>query len=183
MTVAVVVGRAGIDTLLIISQVILSIVLPFVMFPLVWLTSSSLVMRVRKPKQPNRKKGKAKHVVLDEKCEGASKNNVDIETLQQMEKVMAVECESPVEEDVAEVLGIQEIEVSAKGKDKESVKLDVGVEIISPPVPEEEENNESENTDEYVDYSNSWTLSILGYLIWVIVVVANSYLIVTLAID
>ncbi|KAJ7508664.1 natural resistance-associated macrophage protein-domain-containing protein [Mycena galericulata] len=49
MVVAVAVGRRGIDTLLVASQVILSIVLPFVTLPLIYLTSSKSVMRVRKP--------------------------------------------------------------------------------------------------------------------------------------
>lgn len=45
--VAIVFGKQGIDALLVGSQVALSFVLPFVVFPLVWLTSSPLVMRVR----------------------------------------------------------------------------------------------------------------------------------------
>lgn len=49
MIVAVAVGRKGIDTLLVASQVLLSVVLPFVAFPLIYLTSSEKVMRVRKP--------------------------------------------------------------------------------------------------------------------------------------
>lgn len=44
--VAATVGQQGIDTLLVASQVVLSIVLPFVVFPLVYLTSSGIVMRV-----------------------------------------------------------------------------------------------------------------------------------------
>ncbi|KAJ3576131.1 hypothetical protein NP233_g623 [Leucocoprinus birnbaumii] len=48
MVVAIAVGRDGIDTLLVASQVILSIVLPFVAFPLIYLTSSEKIMRVRK---------------------------------------------------------------------------------------------------------------------------------------
>ncbi|KAF8527910.1 smf Mn2+ and Fe2+ transporter [Hysterangium stoloniferum] len=47
--VAALVGRSGIDALLIASQVTLSIVLPFVVFPLVYLTSSHVVMRVKVP--------------------------------------------------------------------------------------------------------------------------------------
>jgi len=47
--VAALVGRQGIDALLIASQVALSIVLPFVVFPLVYLTSSHVVMRVQIP--------------------------------------------------------------------------------------------------------------------------------------
>ncbi|KAG7450215.1 natural resistance-associated macrophage protein [Guyanagaster necrorhizus] len=46
VVVAIAVGRAGIDSLLVVSQVILSVVLPFVAFPLIWLTSSRRVMRV-----------------------------------------------------------------------------------------------------------------------------------------
>jgi metal iron transporter len=49
MIVAVAVGRPGINAMLIASQVVLSLVLPFIVFPLVWLTSSSTVMRVRAP--------------------------------------------------------------------------------------------------------------------------------------
>ncbi|KAJ3785276.1 natural resistance-associated macrophage protein-domain-containing protein [Lentinula aff. detonsa] len=49
VVVAVAVGRDGIDNLLVISQVVLSVVLPFVAFPLIYLTSSEAVMRVRKP--------------------------------------------------------------------------------------------------------------------------------------
>lgn len=45
--VATIYGKRGIDALLVGSQVALSFVLPFVVFPLVWLTSSRAVMRVR----------------------------------------------------------------------------------------------------------------------------------------
>ncbi|KAK0447836.1 putative transporter of the NRAMP family [Desarmillaria tabescens] len=47
LTVAVAVGRDGIDTLLVASQVVLSIVLPFIVFPLLWLTSNKRVMSVQ----------------------------------------------------------------------------------------------------------------------------------------
>ncbi|KAF9245676.1 smf Mn2+ and Fe2+ transporter [Melanogaster broomeanus] len=48
MIVAVSVGENGIDTLLVASQVTLSIILPFITLPLLYLTSSSRIMRVRK---------------------------------------------------------------------------------------------------------------------------------------
>ncbi|EKM60826.1 uncharacterized protein PHACADRAFT_133651 [Phanerochaete carnosa HHB-10118-sp] len=51
MVVAIAVGRPGINMLLVASQVALSIVLPFVAFPLIWLTSSKSVMRVKKPRR------------------------------------------------------------------------------------------------------------------------------------
>ncbi|KAH7340473.1 natural resistance-associated macrophage protein-domain-containing protein [Rhizoctonia solani] len=49
MIVAIAVGRQGIDALLVASQVALSIVLPFVIFPLVYLASSDAVMSVPTP--------------------------------------------------------------------------------------------------------------------------------------
>ncbi|KAK1216271.1 Manganese transporter smf1 [Marasmius sp. AFHP31] len=47
MVVAIAVGRKGIDTLLVLSQVVLSIVLPFITLPLIYVTSSRVLMRVR----------------------------------------------------------------------------------------------------------------------------------------
>ncbi|KAG6819152.1 hypothetical protein H0H93_014833 [Arthromyces matolae] len=54
MAVAITVGRPGIDSLLVISQVILSIVLPFIMVPLIYCTSSKSIMSVRKPRERER---------------------------------------------------------------------------------------------------------------------------------
>ena len=48
--VAVAVGRKGIDALLVASQVVLSVVLPFITFPLLWCTSSKAIMSVKKVK-------------------------------------------------------------------------------------------------------------------------------------
>ncbi|KZS93079.1 natural resistance-associated macrophage protein [Sistotremastrum niveocremeum HHB9708] len=45
--VAAVVGRDGLNAVLVASQVVLSLVLPFIVFPLVFLTSSSYIMRVK----------------------------------------------------------------------------------------------------------------------------------------
>ncbi|KAK0437449.1 putative transporter of the NRAMP family [Desarmillaria tabescens] len=47
LTVAIAIGRSGIDTLLVASQVVLSIVLPFIVFPLLWLTSNKRVMSAK----------------------------------------------------------------------------------------------------------------------------------------
>ena len=49
LIVAAASGRSGIDTLLVASQAVLSIVLPFIVFPLVWFTSSKSIMSVKKP--------------------------------------------------------------------------------------------------------------------------------------
>jgi metal iron transporter len=47
---AATVGQKGIDALLVVSQVVLAIVLPFIAFPLIWLTSSKEIMTVRQPR-------------------------------------------------------------------------------------------------------------------------------------
>ncbi|KIM82213.1 hypothetical protein PILCRDRAFT_820595 [Piloderma croceum F 1598] len=49
MVVAAALGRPGINTLLVASQVALAIILPFITFPLIWLTSCKKIMSVRKP--------------------------------------------------------------------------------------------------------------------------------------
>jgi len=51
MVVAVAVGRSGVDSLLVVSQVVLSIVLPFVTFPLLYCTSNKAMMSIRKSRQ------------------------------------------------------------------------------------------------------------------------------------
>ena len=52
VAVAASLGRAGVSTLLVVSQVVLSIVLPFIVYPLVYITSSARFMGVRKPRGP-----------------------------------------------------------------------------------------------------------------------------------
>jgi len=47
VVVAVAVGRSGVNQLLVASQVCLSVVLPFVVFPLVWICADKNVMTVR----------------------------------------------------------------------------------------------------------------------------------------
>lgn len=53
MAVALTANRQGIDTLLVASQVVLSIVLPFVTFPLLYCTSNKSIMSVRKTGRHN----------------------------------------------------------------------------------------------------------------------------------
>ncbi|KAI0652545.1 natural resistance-associated macrophage protein [Trametes meyenii] len=121
LVVAAAVGRSGIDTLLVASQVILSIVLPFIVFPLVYLTSSKSIMSVKKPKK-----------------------------------------ERPI--DVEELNGHQG--------------------TAAPPSPssgsEEVKEDEEAQVEESVDFSNGIIVMGLGYLIWLVVVVANVYAIVGL---
>jgi len=104
MIVAVAVGRPGINAMLIGSQVVLSLVLPFIVFPLIWLTSSPTVMRVRAPTPAQ----------LTQKEEG-----------------------------------------------------------------KEEDPNVAE--DRYLYFNNGRVIAGLGYIIWGVIVVANAYALITLA--
>lgn len=126
LAVAAAVGRSGIDTLLVASQVILSIVLPFIVFPLVYLTSSRSIMSVRKPK-----KLRPEDADVDELPAGAV---------------------TPAESDE---------------KDKETTRVD--------------DTDAEAQAGEMVDFSNGYIVTGLGYLIWLVVVVANVYAIVGLA--
>ncbi|KXN84965.1 Manganese transporter pdt1 [Leucoagaricus sp. SymC.cos] len=115
MIVAIVVGRNGINALLVLSQVILSIALPFVTFPLIYCTSSKTIMRVRKPSSPN-------YVVDDDKDE------------------------------------------------------------LSPIGGSEEGGLGSlENGEEWVDFSNGKVMIAICIVIWSIIVIANVYVLVSLA--
>jgi len=124
MVVALALGRSGIDQLLVASQVVLSIVLPFVMFPLLWLTSSKKIMSVKKPEAD-----------LPTLTADGSPSNPDM-------SLVTSKTGTPTEQDV---------------------------EASSSP------------TAETVDYSNGKIIAGLGYLIWTVVVVANAYVIVVLA--
>lgn len=99
--VAVSVGRRGIDTLLVASQVVLSVVLPFITFPLLYLTASKDIMSVTEHRP-------------------ASQTN--------------------------------------------------------------ESNVEAPSNVVTVDYSNNWIATGFGAIIWLIVVAANGYVLVSLAI-
>jgi len=113
MVVAIAVGRSGINALLVISQVILSIVLPFIILPLVYLTSSKTVMRVRKPRP-----------------------------------------------------------VAVPTGSSEPGQIDV----LAPGTAELESAD-----DEMEDFSSSKVTTVVGGLIWLLILAANMYVIVTLA--
>ncbi|KLO20492.1 natural resistance-associated macrophage protein [Schizopora paradoxa] len=176
MVVAVVVGRPGIDTLLVVSQVVLSIVLPFVMFPLVWLTSSTIVMRVKRPRDlvtdditittKTSTDESEKEEEIEEKKPGSSKLGA---TMDDDEAAVVISASASIEDCCDDI-----ILSSSKAKGKEKACDVVQLETVLPV---------DDDTTQFVDYSNGWALSILSYAIWIVVVVANGYLIVTLAID
>ncbi|KIP03915.1 hypothetical protein PHLGIDRAFT_110303 [Phlebiopsis gigantea 11061_1 CR5-6] len=102
MAVAIAAGRGGVDTLLVASQVALSIVLPFIVFPLLYLTSSREIMSVKR----------------DAACTPS-----------------------------ADSTGVRDVE----------------------------------GVVETVDYSNPKIVTVLGWLLWIVIVAANVYAIVSLA--
>ena len=184
MVVAIIFGRAGIDTLLVISQVVLSIVLPFVMFPLIWLTSSSVVMRVQRPRSLD----KGASIDLDEidfdqngpwekqdrSSKEASSDNTckELPGLRMEGEIIEVLAQGSVEsfsQDLPE-----ERDAERKGKEPE-VKT-VYVENAATPLSVGDEG-------EFIDYSNGWPLTLVSYAIWIVIIAANGYLIVTLVIS
>ncbi|OSD00839.1 natural resistance-associated macrophage protein [Trametes coccinea BRFM310] len=136
LVVAAAAGRAGIDTLLVASQVILSIVLPFIVLPLVWLTSNKSIMSVKKPR--------ASLSRADERQSPSADANANLSS-------------EPVLEPGADAQPVREGE-EARTK----------------------EGDAEAQTEETVDFSNGWIVMVLGYLIWLVVVIANVYAIVGL---
>ncbi|KAM5535880.1 hypothetical protein V8D89_010498 [Ganoderma adspersum] len=133
LVVAVAVGRPGIATLLVASQVVLSIVLPFVTFPLILLTSSKQVMTVYEEVEPMRTSASSETASASEQ---ATKDESDKDDI-----VVATVTETVTE-----------------------TSVDVERAVGKP-----------------VDFSNGRVMIGIGWTIWVIVVAANVYAIVELA--
>ncbi|KAF8203212.1 natural resistance-associated macrophage protein-domain-containing protein [Pholiota molesta] len=158
--VAVAVGQRGIDNLLIVSQVVLSIVLPFVAFPLIYLTSREAVMRVRKP--PGE---------LIETVESAHSGNGDITPeLAELEVVEMEQVGGGVlhghghADSPLEILEFADVVILQTAKaNVEPIQV---VQVT--------------DSAETIDYSNGRWLASLSYVIWCIVLIANAYAIVML---
>ncbi|KAF9528096.1 natural resistance-associated macrophage protein-domain-containing protein [Crepidotus variabilis] len=80
--VAIAVGRNGVDTLLIASQVVLSFVLPFITLPLLWCTSSKAIMTVKKTR-------------LIDPPRISTTTTVEVEVVQISEKPLSSSCPAP----------------------------------------------------------------------------------------
>ncbi|ETW86739.1 Mn2+ and Fe2+ transporter of the NRAMP family [Heterobasidion irregulare TC 32-1] len=124
MAVAIAVGRPGINTLLVLSQVVLAIVLPFIVFPLVWLTSTRAVMTVRSDQPPRSPEEDDKAAATTTTTDGSCENDAD-------------------------------------ARNEGSVDIEGA-------------------RDAMVDFSNGWIVAGVGYGIWLIVVVANLYVLIEL---
>ncbi|TFK76802.1 natural resistance-associated macrophage protein [Pluteus cervinus] len=136
VAVAVAVGRDGINDLLVASQVVLSVVLPFVAFPLIYLTSSEVVMRVRKPRQ-------------------------------------IVDADPTLDDDDQD-----------DGTDlPEDTQYDENMKGVPVQVQEVVRPARRGILREIVDYSNGRWMSWLAYMVWAVVLVANTYAIAMLALE
>ncbi|EKM61769.1 uncharacterized protein PHACADRAFT_157006 [Phanerochaete carnosa HHB-10118-sp] len=127
MAVAIAAGRGGVDTMLVASQVALSIVLPFIVFPLLYFTGSRGIMTVKKV-QP------------------------ETEDEQEPDKV-----------------------------DKADNMTEPQLQLENDDVPNSASSpKDVEAAVETVDYSNNKLVATLGWLIWILIVVANVYAIISL---
>lgn len=156
MVVAIGVGRQGIDILLVASQVALSIVLPFVAFPLIWLTSSKSIMRVRKPVMPS------------------TSQTTGPSPISQVPSV--VELEVSMSDGI---LPAPVKEISTPHSEKGNEVVEGKCEYVPMRGPLSSEEN-SIIEDEYIDLSNGWTMTVLVSLIFIVVLAANLYVIVML---
>ncbi|KAJ3718364.1 natural resistance-associated macrophage protein-domain-containing protein [Lentinula raphanica] len=154
MVVALAVGRNGIDNLLVVSQVVLSVVLPFVAFPLIYLTSSEVVMRVRKPPSPPL---------------SAETNIPETTSIHTSEIAVAPSVTSLH-------TGIQENDIVELSRDQS------GTSQQKCEIEMEEKSNASafDENIEYIDYSNSRLTSICAYLVWTVILITNVYTMVAL---
>jgi len=162
MIVATSSGRSGINTLLIASPVVLSVVLPFVAFPLIYLTASRNVMYAKRdseipdPSQASRREDSEIGSDKDpqEKEEAAVKEGHATVVL-----VASSAAESPT------------IEMPQPGP------LTISGRTRGVPEPGTPNKVRSE---EKIDFSNSYVMTGFAFLVWAVVVLANVYVIVML---
>lgn len=194
MLVAVIVGENGINTLLVLSQVILSIVLPFVVLPLVYLTSDPEIMRVKVPKQPTQKtrtmKRKDSDMSLVKKHSDMSLNGglaVPVMTIGGIVPSSATII-SRIDEEEIEVKMYDEDEVQVHARPI-AVNISGGSKLHY--YAKRAKNAAAAfrggkgrvklvDEEEWVDFSNGNIMMVLGYAIWLLITVANVYVIVGL---
>ncbi|OBZ79852.1 Manganese transporter SMF2 [Grifola frondosa] len=145
MVVAIAVGRNGINTLLVASQVALAIVLPFVAFPLIWLTSSKSVMSVRKPVAPSEEIIQSASTMPSTSAE---------ERAEAITEIPGDECQPP---------NSQLPEKSVMEKREDIFEMRVKVE------------------EGYVSFASSRLVTLIASLIFLVIVAANFYVVVVLA--
>ncbi|KAG8851045.1 hypothetical protein FRB96_009527 [Tulasnella sp. 330] len=203
--ISVSLGRSGIDSLLIASQVVLSMILPFVVFPLVWITSErSGIMRVWLTSEGNT--GEKRRGELDSvQCEGGS-------------DLMGVTCPpSPLPDEARGPSPLRTspssnkclssdpqptLTVSHFGRLAPCTKLppstSTSPSLLSPPLsspsplrhiqpisspslPLTKSHPQPNPAGRFEDFSSPWYVTAIGYVLVVIMLAANVYVVVELA--
>ncbi|KAG8220043.1 natural resistance-associated macrophage protein-domain-containing protein [Butyriboletus roseoflavus] len=150
MIVAMAFGHAGLNTLLVASQVALSIALPFVAFPLIYLTSSKTIMSVNVPKAA-------------------------LETTDRTDQTPTVDATGAVRQEPSSAMPSEQSEIMV-----EEAKIMVEeTKIIANDMPASTCNSQPHG--DTVDFSNSYIVSAVAYVIWLGISVANVYGIVALS--
>lgn len=169
VVVAIAVGKRGIDTLLVASQVALAIVLPFVAAPLILLTSSKAVMSVRRP-LPDVRTPAADELSLGTTgtqtqpelllSDGSSDR---IEEIPHAPEEDALPCS--LDDEKAGAVAVTEKEVGAQRT--QDVAEDASVSAL--------------DEDGYISFANHWAVTAISTVIFLIILAANVYAIVMLA--
>ncbi|VDB85875.1 unnamed protein product [Peniophora sp. CBMAI 1063] len=185
LIVATAVGRKGIDALLVISQVVLSIVLPFVVLPLVYFASDPTIMGVNRPilPSPPTTQSAAAPITITEKSLASTASSTSTSTpristdLELFASFVnsADSAEDALRDDcsinTAQWLG-ETSSVSEDAGSRADVITEVAVAL----------DHEDRDVTEEVDYSNGLVMKGIGYLFWIVIVVANVYALVELAV-
>ncbi|RPD63239.1 natural resistance-associated macrophage protein [Lentinus tigrinus ALCF2SS1-7] len=154
VVVAIAVGRPGIDTLLVASQVALAIVLPFVAAPLIWLTSSKSVMSVRKPTEAI-----GSMEASSQEVSPTTPTPTALDTLPDAIEEIQLPREPGVDSRLDEKFHVT-IEKHQLHDSVADMSLD---------------------EDAYISFASGWVVTSLAYLIFFIILAANVYAIVMLA--
>lgn len=160
MAVALALGRPGIDALLVGSQVVLSIVLPFITFPLLWCTSSKAIMTVRK----SNKTTSSTSSITDEALASS------IAVLQHQSSGNPVQ-KSDSKAPLSPIVEQPPSPTSPSIDHTKTLTSTVDGHV------------ESADDDEFVDYSNNKFVIVIGVVIWLIIVAANIYALVDLGLS
>ncbi|KAJ3976341.1 natural resistance-associated macrophage protein-domain-containing protein [Lentinula raphanica] len=163
MAVAIAFGRPGINALLVISQVILSIVLPFITLPLVYLTSSKKFMTVKRFR-----------------ISPVSSTTTVIPTILDQEDGLARSSKDHFEPSSDDL---------EKGNPPNSSKTDLPTSMTEEVMINDTAKTECSETTieaqdlhiEKVDYSNNLLVTIVLSGVWLVIAAANVYAIVALA--
>ncbi|KAG7099524.1 hypothetical protein E1B28_001366 [Marasmius oreades] len=156
VAVSVSVGRDGVDTLLVISQVILSVALPFIAFPLIYLTSSAMVMRV---------------VELSDRPSTFSEAN-EKQELHCEHRSQITPTDSPAATPM-QATGSEGVHMELPPSELHPTMAVIGDvrEVTAPSFHE---------GLEYVDFSNSRCVAGIAYAVWAVIVTANCYALIML---